>query len=223
PAQLISPQSSAATGATTPPSKTASTDATTAAHHLIPRKDSSRPRRPARDPHSVNLASPIRYTNRKNRPRKTDRPPEPPRENDNSPTHRLPSPLSSPPAQKASGPPAAPAPQKHTAPSPALPAPPAPPAKPRPARTYPDSQTETAPHSKSCSQTTVPPATGRQTTQCPSPARPLTPGKIASHPCRTDHSGPRDPARCPWIWTSSPRSPYAPANADTPREREPAR
>src|SRR5580704_5766882 len=105
----------------------------------------------------------------------------------------------------------------HTARPPAPQEQPTPPSPSHLPQTYPDSQTKTAPHSKSCLQNSARPPAGRPTKKYPSLVPPSTPGKTASHPFHTAGSAPPGRAPSPSTSTSSRRYRCAPKNVDTPR------
>src|SRR6202030_4544632 len=126
--------------------------AAAATPHRTPRKDFSTPRLPGPGPRSAIPVSPTRYTSRRNLPRKTDRRLERLRETGNLLTLHSPILRLQPVAQTSTHPPAERRHDKHAAPLLALPALPTPPISSHSLQTCPGSRTKTAPHSRSCSQ-----------------------------------------------------------------------
>src|SRR5271167_1944286 len=106
----------------------ASRDAITAALHPIPQKYSARPQGPHRDPPQKAAVSPTRCTNRKNRPRKSDKSSGKPHENEIRPAPCPLPPRPPPAAKKSSDEPARLRPSPHKAPQRVQRVPPVPPA-----------------------------------------------------------------------------------------------
>src|SRR5271156_282490 len=105
----------------------ASPDAATAKPHPGPQIYSAKPQAPRRDPPPKAAASPTQYTNRKNRPRKSDKSSDKPHEIEIQPTPYPLPPQPQPSAKKSSDAPTRLRPSPHKAPQHAPPAQPPPP------------------------------------------------------------------------------------------------
>src|SRR5216684_271905 len=90
----------------------------------------------------------------------------------------------------------------------------------RPAQISPNSTTKIAPHSIFCSRNSARSPVCPRTARYPSRAPPLTPGRTALHPFRIAGSAPPDRVPSLWTWTFSRRPTCALASADTRRGRE---
>src|ERR1700693_4027419 len=169
---------------------------------------------------SAGQVLPTQCTNHRNHPRKIDTPLAHHRETGNSPTRHPLAGCPPPAAKKPPHPAAAQRPPVHKERWHEFQEPPIPVMWPRLAQTFPNLQTESAPHSKSYWQSCARPLTGHPTAQCPSPVPPSTPDKTASRPYRTAYSAIPDQVPSLWTWTFSRRCRCAPASASTLREKE---